>query len=137
MTPDEVQRALNYPTLAADLASVCSEKCDEGAALQLDDFELDDRHFIVRFWFTKQDIRLHIVSMYAKPPASGSGAGSFAQIKAYLQKIYGPARSISMDRGHFVVTWALTSTTITLYSDGSNDMSIVYQEKPSGEAGKS
>jgi hypothetical protein len=35
MTPDQVQKVLNYPTLVADLASVCGEKCDEGAALQL------------------------------------------------------------------------------------------------------
>ena len=53
MTPDEVQRALSYPTSVADLASVCGEKCAEGAALQLDDYDLSGQHFMVRFWFTK------------------------------------------------------------------------------------
>jgi hypothetical protein len=33
MTPDQVQKVLSYPTLAADLVKVCGEKCNEGGAL--------------------------------------------------------------------------------------------------------
>ena len=39
MTPSEVQKVLSYPTSVADLAKVCGEKCDEGAALELDDYQ--------------------------------------------------------------------------------------------------
>ena len=33
MTSDQVQKVLNYPTLVADLASVCGEKCDGSAPI--------------------------------------------------------------------------------------------------------
>ena len=129
MTPDEVQRALNYPTAVADLANVCGAKCDEGAALQLDDYDLSGQHFMVRFWFTKPDKRLHTVSMYAKPRGDGSDNGSFSKIKDRLQTVYGSPQSVGLDRGHFVATWTLPSTRITLYSNATDQVTVVYEEK--------
>ena len=133
MTSDEVQRVLNYPTSVADLASVWGEKCDEGAALQLDDYEVSGQHFMVRFWFTKPEMRLHAVSMYAKP-GDASDNGGFTKIKDYLQTVYGSPRSVELNRGRFVFTWPLPSTTVTLNSNAMNQTTIVYEEKI-GKAG--
>jgi hypothetical protein len=130
MTPDQVQKVLNYPTSVADLASVCGAKCDEGAALQLDDYDLSDQHFMVRFWFTKPDMRLHTVSMYTKARSDDSDNGSFSKIKDFLQTVYGSPQSVGLDRGHFVATWTLPSTTITLYSNATDQVAVVYEEKP-------
>jgi hypothetical protein len=134
MTPDQVQKVLNYPTFIADLAVVCGEKCDEGAALQLDDYDLSGQHFMVRFWFTKPDMRLHTISMYAKPRSDSSDNGGFTEIKDYLQTVYGSPQSVGLDRGRFIVTWALPSTTVTLNSNATNQTTIVYEEK-TGKAG--
>ena len=134
MTPDEVQRVLSYPTSVADLASVCGEKCDEGAALQLDDYDLSGQHFMVRFWFTKPEMRLHAVSMYAKPSGDASDKGGFTKIKDYLQAVYGLPQSVGLNRGRFVYTWPLPSTTVTLNSNAPNQTTIVYEEK-TGKAG--
>jgi len=60
MTPSEVQKVLSYPTSVRDLAKVCGEKCDEGAALELDDYQLDSQHFLVRFWFTKRGMHFEV-----------------------------------------------------------------------------
>jgi hypothetical protein len=137
MTPDEVQRVLNYPTSVADLASVCGEKCDEGAALQLDDYDLSGQHFMVRFWFTKPEMRLHAVSMYAKPGSDASDNGDFTKIKDYLQTVYGSPQSVGLNRGRFVYTWPLPSTTVTLNSNGTNQTTIVYEEKTGKTGGGS
>jgi len=134
MTPDEVQRVLNHPTSLAELASVCGEKCDEGAALQLDDYDLNGQHFMVRFWFTKPEMRLHAVSMYAKPGSDAGDNGGFTKIKDYLQTVYGSPQSVELNRGRFVFTWPLPSTTVTLNSNAMNQTTIVYEEKI-GKAG--
>ena len=53
MTPDEAQKAVGRPMSFADLAKVCDKACDEGAALELDDYNLNNQHFVVRLWFDK------------------------------------------------------------------------------------
>jgi hypothetical protein len=135
MTPDQVQKALKYPMLEADLASVCGEKCDEGAALQLDNYSLNDQHFMVRFWFTKPDRRLHTVSMYAKPDDNGKDNQAFGKMKDYLQMVYGMPGSVSLNQGNFLVTWSLPLTKITLYSNAENRITVIYDEKSAKEAG--
>jgi hypothetical protein len=135
MTPDQVHNALNYPISVADLASVCGEKCDEGAALQLDDYDLNDQHFIVRFWFTKPDRRLHTVSMYAKPVDDAKESEAFGKMKNYLQSVYGPPKSVALERGNFIVRWALPSTRITLYSNPEDRITVIYDEKSGKEDG--
>jgi hypothetical protein len=137
MTPDQVQKELKYPTMVADLASVCGEKCDEGAALQLDDYDLSGQHFMVRFWFTKPNMRLHAVSMYAKARSDGSDNGDFSKIKDYLQTAYGSPQSVGLERGKFVITWVILSTKITLYSNATDKITIVYEEKTDKEGGGS
>jgi hypothetical protein len=47
MTLDQVQKALSYPTFEADLAKLCRKECNEGAALELDDYESNGLHFTV------------------------------------------------------------------------------------------
>jgi hypothetical protein len=79
MTPDEVQKILSYPTSVADLAKVCRGPCNEGAVLELDDYKLNGQHFIVRFWFTKPDLRLKPVSMYAKQLDDANGNEAFTK----------------------------------------------------------
>ena len=64
MTPDEVQKALSYPTFEADLEKLCSKDCQEGAALELDDYELNGQHFMVRFWFAKPDGKVTYCNPY-------------------------------------------------------------------------
>jgi len=135
MTPDEVQKVLNYPTTIADLAKVCGEHCEEGAALQLDDYELNGQHFLVRFWFTKPETRLHVVSMYAKQPDKGNDNAGFAKMKDYFGSLYGLPRVTDIKQGIFRVTWALSSTVITLYSDVTTKTTIVYEARTKKESG--
>jgi hypothetical protein len=137
MTPDEVQKILSYPTSVADLAKVCGKKCDEGAALELDDYQLDGQHFVVRFWFTKQDMHLQAVSMYAKQLDDTNGNEAFTKMKNFLTTLYGVPGSTALKRGDFVISWTLPSTTITLYSNATNNMTIVYEERSDKETGKS
>jgi len=134
MTPDEVQSVLSYPTSAADLTSVCGMKCDEGAALQLDDYVLNGEHFMVRFWFTKTEKRLHAVSMYEKLGSDASDNGDFRKLKDYLQTVYGSPQSVGLNHGRFVFTWLLPSTTVMLNSNATNQTTIIYEEK-TGKAG--
>jgi len=128
MTPNEVQKVLNYPTSAVDLARVCGEKCEDGAALEVEDFVLDGQHFMVRLWFTNPELRLHTVSMYAKQSGSGNDDGGFAKMKGYLGGLYDPPRLTELRHGYFVVAWELGSTKITLYSNTTDTMAVVYEE---------
>jgi len=135
MTPDEVQKVLSYPTIVADLAKVCAEKCEEGAALELDDYELNGQHFVVLFWFTKPETRLHTVSMYAKQLDKGNDNAGFGKMKEYLGSLYGSPQSTDLKSGYFIVTWVLSSTEITLYSDAATKMTVVYGERTKKESG--
>ena len=58
------------------------------------------------------------------------------KIRNFLETSYGAPGSIAMDRGHFVFLWTLPSTNITLYSDATNDMTIVYEQRREKENGK-
>jgi hypothetical protein len=136
MTPDAMQSVLKYPTRKADLSKVCGNKCDEGAALELDDYVLNDQHFLVRFWFTKNDVHLHTISMYAKEQNRDSTYDLFGTMKNYYQNAYGSPRDITLKSGYFIVSWALPETTITLYSNTTNEMTVVYQETKEGEKAK-
>jgi hypothetical protein len=137
MTPDEVQKVLSYPTSVADLAKVCREPCNEGKALEIDDYDLNGQHFIVRFWFTKLDVRLQAVSMYAKQLDDTNGNEAFTKMKGFLETSYGKPKSTALKRENFVISWTLPSTTITLYSNATNNMTIVYEERSDKENGKS
>ncbi len=136
MTPDEVQRTLSYPTFAADLAKVCGPKCVEGAALELDDYDLNGQHFVVRFWFTRHDKRLHAVSMYAKPE-NGKDNITFANMKEFLETLYGLPQATQLKRGYFIFTWDLPSTKIILNANSTTKMTVVYEEKTKEDDGKS
>jgi hypothetical protein len=135
MTPDEVQKALSYPTSVADLAKVCGEHCEEGAALELDDYELNGQHFEVRFWFTKPETRLHTVSMYAKQLDESDDNAGFTKMKNYLGSVYGPPQSTKLKRGYFAITWVLSSTYVTLYSNATTKMTVIYEERTKKESG--
>lgn len=137
MTPDEVQRVLARPASPADLAKVCGEKCEEGAALDLDDYELNGQRFIARLWFTKSDLRLQAVSLYAKQLDDTNGNAVFSKMKSFLETSYGPPKSTSMIRGDFVISWTQPTTTITLYSNATNNLRIVYEQRADHEDGKS
>ena len=136
MTPDQVQKALSYPTFEADLAKLCSKDCQEGAALELDDYESNGLHFTVRFWFSKPDKRLQAVSMYAKQ-LNDTDHQPYAEIKHFLENLYGSAQSYSLRRGYFEFTWKLPSTTITLHSNTTSEITIIYEERADKERGKS
>jgi hypothetical protein len=136
MTPDQVQKALSYPTFEADLAKVCSKDCQESAALELDDYELDGQHFTVRFWFSKPDKRLQAVSMYAKQ-LNDTDHQPFTKIKHSLENLYGPTQSSSLRLGYFEFTWNLPSTKITLHSNTTSEITIIYEERADKERGKS
>ena len=137
MTPDQVQKVLSYPTSAADLAKVCREPCNEAEALELGDYDLNGQHFTVRFWFGKRDSGLEGVSMHAKQLDLANGSEALMKIRNFLQTSYGAPGSINMDRGHFVFLWTLPSTKITLYSDATNDMTILYERRTDKEKSKS
>jgi hypothetical protein len=137
MTPDEVQKVLSYPTSVADLAKVCGKKCDEGAALELGDYDLNGQHFMVRLWFAKPDLRLHTVSMYAKQLDEGNDNAGFATAKNYLSILYGAQGETKLKQGYFIFIWDLPSTRITLYSDATTKTAVVYEERTKKEGGGS
>jgi hypothetical protein len=58
-------------------------------------------------------------------------------MKGFLEISYGKPASIGLKRGDFVISWALPSTTTTLYSNTTNNMTIVYEERGDKEPGKS
>jgi hypothetical protein len=134
MTPDQVQKVLSFPTLEADLAKLCSKECNEGAVLELDDYELNGRHFTVRFWFSKPDKRLQAVSLYAKH-LSDNDNSAFTEMKSFLETAYGPPKSYALQHGYFEITWKLSSTMVTLHSNTTNEMTIIYEEKSDKESG--
>jgi hypothetical protein len=136
MTPDQVQKVLSHPASAADLAKVCREPCNEAEALELHDYDLNGQHFTVRFWFGKPDSRPEGVSMHAKQIDQTNGNEVLMKMKDFLETSYGAPGSITMDRGHFVFLWTLPSTNITLYSDATNDMTILYERRKEKENGK-
>ena len=136
MTPDQVKKVLNHPVSAADLAKVCREPCNEAEALELDDYDLNGQHFMVRFWFGKPDSRLEGVSMHAQQLDHTNGQDALMKVKDFLESLYGAPGASGMDRGHFVFLWTLPSTKITLYSDATNDMTVLYEQKRETENGK-
>jgi hypothetical protein len=135
MTPDEVQKVLSYPASVADLAKVCGENCKEGAALELDDYELNGQHFLVRFWFSKPEARLRTVSMYAKQLDKENDNAGFAKMKDYLGSLYGSPQSTELKHGYFNVTWLLSSTKIMLYSNATTETTVVYEERTKKASG--
>ena len=136
MTPEEVQQALSYPTFEADLAKLCSKDCQEGAALELDDYELNGQHFTVRFWFSKPDKRLQAVSLYEKQ-LNDTDHQPYAKMKQFLENSYGSPQSSSLRLGYFEFTWKLPSTKITLHSNTTSEITIIYEERADKEGGKS
>jgi hypothetical protein len=136
MTPDQVQKMLSRPASVADLAKVCREPCNEAEALELDDYDLSGQFFTVRLWFGKPDSRLEGVSMHAKQLDHTNADEALIKMKDFLQTSYGAPGSITMARGHFVFLWTLPSTNITLYSDATNDMTILYEQRREKENGK-
>jgi hypothetical protein len=134
MTPDEVQKVLSYPTSVADLAKVCHGACNEGAALELGDYELNGQHFVVRFWFSKPNMRLQAVSMYAKQLDKDNGKAAFGKMKSFLEAVYGPRESVALQHEDFVVTWTLPSTTITLISNATDQMTVLYEQRTDKES---
>jgi hypothetical protein len=136
MTPDQVKKVLNYPVSAADLSKVCREPCNEAEALELDDYDLNGQHFTIRFWFGKPDSRLEGVSLHAKQLDQTDGKEALTKIKNFLETSYGAPGYVGMDRGHFVFFWTLPSTKITLYSDTTNEMTILYEQRREKENSK-
>ena len=128
MTPDQVQKVLRYPTVEADLAKLCSKECDEGAALELEDYEFNGLHFIVRFWFSKPDKRLQAVSLFAKQ-LNSSDNHAFTEMKSYLETTYGSPNTFALQHGYFDIRWKLPSTMITLISNTTSELRIIYQER--------
>jgi len=137
MTPDQVQKVLNYPTSVADLTKVCRGPCNEGTALELNDYELNGQHFMVRFWFANPDMRLQAVSMYAKQLNKDNGSEEFTKTRNSLETAYGSPKSVSLKHGDFIVAWVLDSTTIMLYSNMTDQMTIIYEARTDKEGGKS
>jgi hypothetical protein len=82
-------------------------------------------------------MHLQAVSMYAKQLDDTNGNEAFTKIKKFLETSYGTPGSISLKRGDFVITWSVPSTAITLYSNATNNLTIVYEERSDKEAGKS
>jgi hypothetical protein len=134
MTPDQVQKVLSYPTFEADLARLCSKECNEGAALELDDYELNGLHFTVRLWFSKPDKRLQAVSLFAKQ-LNGNDNHAFAEMKKFLETVYGSPKSFVLQHGYFDIRWKLPSTMITLISNTTSEMNIIYEERSDKESG--
>jgi hypothetical protein len=128
MTPEALQSVLKYPTRKADLSKVCGDKCDEGAALELDDYLFNGQRFMVRFWFAKSDVHLHTISMYAKQQNRDSHGDLFGTMKYYFQNAYGSPQDITLKNGHFIVAWVLPQTAITLYSNTTNETTVIYKE---------
>jgi hypothetical protein len=126
MTPGQLERVVDN-TEPADLSKVCGTKCGEGAALQRENYALNDQHFTVRFWFSKDELRLHAISMYAEGLKNDDGA-AFASVKQFYTNLYGTPGSVMLKHGYFVMSWSLTPTIVTLYSNGANELSVVYEE---------
>jgi hypothetical protein len=137
MTPDQVQKVLSYPTSVADLTKVCRGPCNEATALELNDYELNGQHFTVRFWFATPDMRLQAVSMYATQLDKGNGSQVFTKARNSLETAYGSPKSVTLKHGDFIVIWVLESTTITLYSNMTDQMTILYEERTDKDNGKS
>ena len=135
MTPDQVQNVLSYPTSVADLAKVCRGPCNEGKALELDDYALNGQHFIVRLWFANPDMGLQAVSMYAKQLDKDNGNEAFTKMKNFLQTVYGSPASVTLKHGDFIVAWVQQATTITLYSNATDQMTIVYEQRTDRQSG--
>jgi hypothetical protein len=134
MTPDQVQKVLSYPTFEADLAKLCGKECNEGAALELDDYESNGLHFTVRFWFSKPDKRLDAVSLFAKQ-LSDKDNPAFSEMKHYLETAYGSPKSFALRQGYFEITWQLPSTVITLHSNTTDQLTIIYEKRSDKESG--
>jgi hypothetical protein len=134
MTPDQVQKVLNYPTIEADLAKLCSKECNEGAVLELDDYELNGLHFTVRFWFSKPDKHLQAVSLFAKQ-LSDKDNPAFSEMKRYLETAYGAPKSTILKRGFFEITWQFESTMVTFLSNTRNHLTILYEKRSDKESG--
>jgi hypothetical protein len=76
--------------------------------------------------------------MYAKQLDDTNANEAFTKIKGFLETLYGTRGSIALKRGDFVISWTLPSTTIMLYSNATNNVTIVYEEERSDkENGKS
>jgi hypothetical protein len=129
MTPDQVQRVLTSPTSVADLTKVCRGPCNEGTALELEDYQLNGQHFTVRFWFGKPDERLQAVSMYGKNLDKENGKEVFTQMRGFFEKIYGAHESIVLKQGDFVLSWTLQSTKISLYSNTADHLTVLYEQR--------
>lgn len=134
MTPEQVQKVLSYPTFEADLAKLCSKECNEGAALEMDDYELNSLHFTIRFWFSKPDKRLQAVSLFAKQLNSNDNH-AFTEMKHFLETAYGSPKSFALQHGYFDIRWELPSTMITLISNTTSEMTILYEERSDKESG--
>jgi hypothetical protein len=128
MSPDQVRKVLRYPTVEADLAQLCSKECDEGAALEMEDYELIGLHFLVRFWFSKPDKRLQAVSLFAKQLNSADNH-AFTEMKSLLETTYGSPNSLALQHGFFDIRWKLPLTMITLISNTTSELRIIYQER--------
>jgi hypothetical protein len=134
MTLDQVQKALSYPTFEADLAKLCGKECNEDAALELDDYESNGLHFTVRFWFSKSDKRLEAVSLFAKR-LNDKDNPAFSEMKRYLETVYGSPKSFALQQGYFEITWQLPSTVITLHSNTTDQLTIIYEKRSDKESG--
>ena len=75
--------------------------------------------------------------MYAKQLDDTNGNEAFRKIKSFLETSYGTPGPTALKRGDFVISWTLPSTTITLYWNTTNNMTIVYEERSDKEKGKS
>jgi hypothetical protein len=82
-------------------------------------------------------MRLQAVSMYAKQLDDANGNEAFTKMRSFLETSYGKPGSIALKRGDFAILWTLPSTTITLYSNATNNMTIVYKERSDKQNGKS
>jgi hypothetical protein len=131
MTPDEVQRALKYPTVPQDMTETCSEPCQDGAALDINDYDADGQHFKVRFWFTKPGLRLATISLYAKPIHTGDLAGIILYSKMYelLLKTYGAPQNATQQGNELSTIWVLPLTSIELHSNTLDYMTVLYQSR--------
>jgi hypothetical protein len=136
MRPNEVQTALRYPTVPTDMTNSCPEPCRDGAALDINDYDVDGQHFRVRFWFTKLGLHLNTISLYAKPIQEDSGIILYNKIDKLLLKTYGAPQSVIQEGGTMSTTWVLPSTSIELNSNTLDYMTVVYQARTLPGQGK-
>lgn len=137
MTPDQVEKVIGSPMSVPDLAKVCRGPCNEGTALELEDYELNGQHFTVRFWFSNPDKRLQAVSMYGKNLDKENGKAVFTQMRGFFEKIYGGHESIVLKHGDFVLSWTLRSTKISLYSNTADHFTVLYEQRMDKQNGGS